>query len=124
MAQQKQAVIAWVASHREQGRTVGKVLGNVGVARSSYYRWKKNASDKTTSRSSSYEITTEERKLIDAVKEQNPQYRHRRIQGVLQQRGIYLSASAIYGHLKDREKCSGGPCEPKTSFYALRGPGT
>ena len=99
MAQQKQAVIDLVASHREQERTVGEVLESVGVARSSYYRWKRDQGENTI-RQSSYELTAEERKFIDEVKEQNPQYRHRRIQGVLQQRGIYLSASVIYGHLK------------------------
>jgi putative transposase len=100
MAQQKQAVIELVASHRGRGRTVAEVLGSVGVARSSYYRWKKNQGEKNTPRHSSYEITAEELKLIEELKEQNPQYRHRRIQGVLQQRGVYLSASVIYGHLK------------------------
>jgi putative transposase len=100
MGQQKRAVIELVASHRGQGRTVGEVLGSVGVARSSYYRWKKGQGDKSTRRQSLYEITAEERKLIDEVKEQNPQYRHRRIQGMLQQRGVYLSASVIYRHLK------------------------
>lgn len=101
MEEQKQAVIELVGSHRSQGRTVAEVLGSAGVARSSYYRWKKNEhGEKSTSRPSSYEITAEERKRIDEVKEQNPQYRHRRIQGVLQQRGVYLSASVIYGHLK------------------------
>ena len=101
MEQQKQAVIELVASHRSQGRRVGEVLGGVGVARSNYYRWKKNEPEKkNTSRQNSYEITAEERELIEEVKKQNPQYRHRRIQGVLQQRGVYLSASVIYGHLK------------------------
>lgn len=47
MGQQKGAVIELVASHREQGRTVGEVLGSVGVARSSYYRWKKGQGIKT-----------------------------------------------------------------------------
>jgi transposase len=101
MAQQKQAVIDLVASHRRRGRGLAEVLSSVGVARSSYYRWKKaDPGEKNTSRHSTYEITAEERKLIDAVKQQYPQYRHRRIQGVLQQRGIYLSASAIYGHFE------------------------
>ena len=100
MAQQKQAVIDLVASPRSQRRTVGEVLGGVGVGRSSYYRWKRDQGEKNTIGQSSYEITAEERKLIDEVKEQNPQYRHRRIQGVLQLWGIYLSASVIYGHLK------------------------
>ena len=45
-AQQKQAVIELVASHHSQGRTVVEVLGSVGVARSSYYRWKKDQGEK------------------------------------------------------------------------------
>jgi len=102
MEAQKQAVIEQVEAHRGQGRPVAEVLGNVGVARSSYYRWKKGQGEKKPRGASSYEITIEERKLIDEVKEQNPQYRHRRIQGVLQQRGVYLSASVIYGHFKQR----------------------
>ncbi len=102
MEAQKQAVIEQIEAHRGQGRPVAEVLGNLGVARSSYYRWKKGQGEKKPRGASSYEITIEERKLIDEVKEQNPQYRHRRIQGVLQQRGVYLSASVIYGHLKQR----------------------
>ena len=100
MEQHKQTVLELVAKHRSQGRTVAEVLGSVGVARSSYYRWKKGEEKKDGHRQSSYEITVEERRLIDEVKEHHPLYRHRRIQGVLQQRGVYLSASVIYGHLK------------------------
>ena len=81
-----------VEAHRGQGRPVAEVLGNVGVARLSYYRWKKGQGEKKP-RGGVDEITIEERKLIDEVKEQNPQSRHRRIEGVLQQRGVYLSAS-------------------------------
>lgn len=102
MGAQKQAVLDLVDSHRGQGRTVAEVLGSVGVARSSYYRWKKAQGKQTIHGQRSHEITAEERALIDEVKEQNPLYRHRRIQGVLQQRGVYLSASVIYGHLKQR----------------------
>ena len=101
MAVQKQAVVELVQRHRGQGRTVGEVLGSVGVARSSYYRWKKSEGAKKGERQSTYELTAEERDLIDEVKAKHPQYRHRRIQGMLQQKGIYLSASAIYGHLKE-----------------------
>jgi putative transposase len=112
MAEQKQGVLDLVARHRRQGRALAEVLSSVGVARSSYYRWKKtDPGEQSTGRQSSYEITAEERKLIDEVKKQYPQYRHRRIQGVLQQRGIYLSASVIYGHLKQQ-----GQIEP----YARR----
>ena len=102
MSAQKQAVVELVEAQRRQGRTVGEVLGSVGVARSSYYRWKKGQTEKGADRYNRYAITAEERELIDETKEHHPQYRHRRIQGVLQQRGIYLSASVIYGHLKSR----------------------
>ena len=100
MGIQKQAIMELVASHRDQGRTVGEVLSSAGVARSSYYRWKKGNGEKKAERPSSYELTVEERELIDEVKGRYPEYRHRRVQGMLQQRGVYLSASVIYGHLK------------------------
>lgn len=102
MGNQKQAVLELVETHRGEGRSVGEVLGSVGVARSSYYRWKKGEGEKKEKRPSSYELTGEERRMIEAVKEAHPEYRHRRIQGMLQQQGMYLSASAIYGHLKHR----------------------
>ena len=101
MASQKQAVIDLVERHRYEGRTVKEVLGSLGVARSSYYRWKGGKAEKQESRRRSYELTGEERQMIDALKQEHPQYRHRRIQGELQQRGVYLSASAVYGHLKE-----------------------
>jgi putative transposase len=91
-----------VAAHSHQGRKVSEVLSSLGVARSNYYRWKKEETPKKADRQSSYEVTVEERGQIDEVKAQYPQYRHRRIQGVLQQRGVYLSASVIYGHLKEQ----------------------
>ncbi len=101
MGNQKQAVVALVESHREQGRSVTEVLSSVGVARSSYYRWRKGGEGEEKSRRPTcYELTGEERRMIETVKESYPEYRHRRIQGVLQQQGVYLSASAIYGHLK------------------------
>lgn len=100
MGNQKEAVIKLVDDHREQGRTVNDVLGSLGIARSSYYRWKKSGGEKKEQRHSSYPLTGEERRVIEEVKEAHPEYRHRRIQGVLQGQGVYLSASAIYGHLK------------------------
>ena len=100
MEQQKQAIVELVASHRDQGRRVGEVLSSAGVARSSYYRWKKGNGAKKAERQSSYELTVEERGLIEEVKGQYREYRHRRVQGLLQQRGVYLSATAIYEHLK------------------------
>lgn len=78
------------------------MLGSVGVARSSYYRWRKGQGEKTEPRQSSYQITEDERRLIEEVKEAHPEYRHRRIQGVLQSKGVYLSASAIYRRISGK----------------------
>lgn len=102
MGNQKEAVLQLVDEHRERGRSVSEVLGSVGVARSSYYRWRKSGGETKEQRHSSYPLTGEERGLIEEVKEAHPEYRHRRIQGVLQGQGVYLSASAIYGHLKQK----------------------
>ena len=49
MGIQKRAIVELVASHRDQGRTVGEVLSSMGVARSSYYRWKKGNGEKRLS---------------------------------------------------------------------------
>jgi putative transposase len=99
---QKQSVMDLVERHRGEGRTVNEVLGSVGVARSSYYRWRKGHGEAKEPRPNSYQITDEERRLIEEVKQAHPQYRHRRIQGALQNQGVYLSASAIYGHLRQK----------------------
>jgi transposase len=102
MASQKQAVMDLVEQHRGEGRRIGEVLASVGVARSSYYRWRKGLGEPKERRTSSYQITEEECRLIEEVKEAHPEYRHRRIQGALQSRGVYLSASAIYGYLRQK----------------------
>ena len=102
MGNQKQAVMDLVERHRGEGRRISEVLGSVGVARSSYYRWRKGQGEKREQRQSSYQITEDERRLIEEVKEAHPEYRHRRIQGVLQSQGVYLSASAIYEHLRQK----------------------
>jgi len=49
MAVQKQAVLELVETHHREGRTVSEVLGSVGVARSSYYRWKREKERKRLS---------------------------------------------------------------------------
>ena len=69
MGNQKQAVVDLVERHREEGRRISEVLGSLGVARSSYYRWRKGPADKAAPRQSSYQITEEERGRIEEVKE-------------------------------------------------------
>jgi len=102
METQKDAVMALVEEHRRQGRTVGEVLASLGVKRSTYDRWKRGANRLPAPSRRTYPLTPEECAMIDAVCKAHPEFRHRRIQGVLQGRGTYLSSSAIYGYLKGR----------------------
>lgn len=102
METQKDAVMALVEEHRQAGRAVGEVLAGLGIARSTYYRWKQGANRRPTPSRRTYPLTPEECGMIDEVKTAHPEYRHRRIQGVIQSQGTYLSASAIYGYLKHR----------------------
>jgi putative transposase len=102
MSTQKEAVIKLVEKEKERGRAVGEVLATLGVARSTYYRWKKADGVQPERGCSAYPLTPEEKEKIEAIKEAHPQLRHRQIQGVLQAEGTYLSFSAIYQYLKGR----------------------
>lgn len=102
METQKGAVMALVEAHRQQGRSVGEVLAGLGIARSTYYRWKRGVNRLPAPSRRTSPLTPEECGMIDAACEAHPAYRHRRIQGVIQARGMHLSASAIYGYLKRR----------------------
>lgn len=102
MSAQKEAVMKLVEEEKEQGRPVREALATLGVARSTYYRWKKSNGAKRERASGAYPLTPEEKEKIEAVKEAHPELRHRQIQGVLQKEGTYLSFSAIYQYLKGR----------------------
>lgn len=102
MGTQKEEVLKFVNEQRDQGGRVGEALKNLGVKRSSYYRWRKGggeAGDPVTNRSV-LTLTPMEIERIDRVKEENPGLRHRVLQGILQAEGLYVSATAIYRRLK------------------------
>lgn len=102
MSTQKEAVIKLVEEEKERGRPVRESLMTLGVARSSYYRWKKTGGAQPDRASGADGLTPAEKERIEAVKEAHPHLRHRQIQGVLQKEGTYLSFSAIYRYLKGR----------------------
>ncbi|NDD93215.1 hypothetical protein EBZ37_14190, partial [bacterium] len=108
---QKDEVLSFVKSEREKGRVLSEILANVKIAKSTYYRWMKLASDgvaesvatgvpRVTSRS----VTASELSRIDELKSKQPEMRHRQIQGLLQLEGQYVSASVVYKHLKSQGK--------------------
>lgn len=105
---QKQGVIDQVLESQKSGRKTKDILQALGVKPSTYYRWLKqknmvneikviHQSDRKTSMS----LTDADRALILKTKNENPELRHRQIQGFLQNTGTYLSASSIYWELKN-----------------------
>lgn len=101
---QKDEVLSFVTNERQKGRVLSEILTNLKVAKTTYYRWVKQmqpqpvqvAQGRVTSRT----VTEVERALIDEVKEERPEMRHRQIQGLMQQRGTFLSPTIVYKHLK------------------------
>ena len=108
---QKKEVLSFVRREREKGRVLSEILLHLKVAKSTYYRWVKAASTSTevdsTSvavRVTSRSVTSHELALIDKVKLEQPEMRHRQIQGLIQLQGAYVSPSIVYKHLKAQGK--------------------
>jgi putative transposase len=99
MHTQKVAILQTVEDARLNGRRVNEVLATLGIKRATYYRWKKGMGGRSSTRGGC-SLTPAEHTRIDQVKDAHPAYRHRRIQGLLQEEGCYVSASAVYAHLK------------------------
>lgn len=101
MSTQQAAILQMVQDARQKGQRVGEVLATLGIKRATYYRWKKGMGGRSSSPGGRSLIPAEHTR-IDQVKDAHPEYRHRRIQGLLQTEGCYVSASAVYAHLKKR----------------------
>lgn len=100
MSIQKEKIMQFVEEQKQQGRRIGDILMSLGIKRPTYYRWKKGDDLQASSSRGALPLTPEECKRIEDIKESHPEYRHRRIQGVLQSKGFYLSPSVVYTHLK------------------------
>ena len=129
---QKQGVIDQVLESQKLGRKTKDILQALGVKSSTYYRWLKqrqsivnetkviHPSDRKTSMS----LTDGDRALILKTKNENPELRHRQIQGFLQNGGNYFSSSSIYWELKNNnlvEKYERRPAPWGEPFYEMRG---
>jgi putative transposase len=98
MEAQRKDIIAFVRTQKAKGQSIMATLKELGVKRSTYYTWlNPNHKKQTLSR---MKLTPSEQQAIEETKEQYPRLRHRQIQGVLQNQGIYLSTSSVYHHLK------------------------
>ncbi len=131
MQTQKQGIIEQVQVSKSQGGKVKDTLKVLGIKSSTYYRWVNektetkeikliHPSDRVTSMS----LTPEDRELIIQTKNENPVLRHRQIQGILQNKGKYFSASSVFHELKSKnlvEKYERRPAPWDEPFYEIIG---
>lgn len=129
MELQRQGIIDQVRDSKNKGRKIKDILKSLGVKSSTYYRWINETqtaceaevihpSDRKTSMS----LTDEDRNIILQTKSEYPQLRHRQVQGLLQNKGIYISASSIYQELKSHnlvEKYERRPAPWDEPFYEV-----
>ena len=100
MSTQKAAVLTLGENQRTPGRPVGEVLTTLGIGRATYYRWQHKQGRTQSRPRTTYPLTPDEKRQIEAVQEAHPGLRHRQLQGVLQIQGVYLSSSSIDKHVK------------------------
>ncbi len=98
MEEQKKEIIQFVKSQKVKGCKITKTLGDIKVKRSTYYSWLRPKDNKKANPRIT-ELIPEEKQIIEKIKEEYPHLRHRQIQGILQQKGMYLSFSSVYQHL-------------------------
>lgn len=84
------------------GQRVKQTVEGLGIGRASYYRWRTGEAAGSLPVPHPRVLMPEELTLIDQMKERQPHLRHRRIQGLLQAMGVYLSASSVYQRLRAR----------------------
>jgi putative transposase len=107
MSVQKQEIIEFIRVNRTSGRSITEMLLSFGVARSSFYRWKRQSESGELNQQKMIvnprTLTAFERSRILEVKAKNPTLRHRRLQGELQKEGLFISASSVYKTLKEKK---------------------
>ena len=104
MDEQKKEIIQFVNEQRANGKGITVTLKEIGIKRSTYYSWLKPNGNKKADIPKVAMLTPMEKKAIENAKEEHPLMRHRQIQGILQMKGLYLSYSSIYQHLKSIDK--------------------
>jgi len=98
MEEQKKQIVQFVQDQKMKGYTITETLNDLKIKRSTYYAWLKPKDNKKVKRIT--ELTPEEKQMIEKTKDEYPHFRHRQIQGILQNQGLCLSYSSVYNHLK------------------------
>lgn len=98
----KSEVVSFVERQVELGRKAADVLESLQISRSTFYHWKKSPKKPVPQavRNANRRLTPAEKQIILKAKQENPECRHRQIQGIIQNAGAYISASSVYKVLK------------------------
>ncbi|MCX7817590.1 MAG: hypothetical protein N2317_08835, partial [Syntrophales bacterium] len=97
MEEQKKEIIQFIHDKIKEGYKITAILHNLGIKRSTYYSWLKQ---KDNNKKNNKTLTSYEKHLIEETKEKYPHLRHRQIQGIIQNNGVYISPTSVYKHLK------------------------
>lgn len=102
MEEQKQKIIQFINDKKKEGYKITAILANLGIKRSTYYSWLRDKYNKNNNNSRITQLTPYEKQLIEQTKEEYPHLRHRQIQGLIQNKGFYISPTSVYKHLKSQ----------------------
>ena len=102
----KSEVVEFVERQVELGRKAGDVLESLQVSRSTYYSWKKGPKEPVSPavKNANRRLTPAEKQIVLKAKEENPQCRHRQIQGYSKCRRLYLAMRISFGSLMIKAK--------------------
>jgi len=100
MSSQKAGVIEAVRSGKAQGVPITQTLQQLGLPRSSYYRWGQARLPEGERFPSPWRLRPEEQAAILALKQAEPWLSPRTISGRLRQQGVVVSPSSAYRVLK------------------------
>jgi transposase InsO family protein len=104
----KQEALDFIERQVSLGRSLKQVLKNVEISKSTYFSWKnqletsgrEDTSNLPGSRAHPLKVTPGEIERVVETKNEHMHMRHRQIQGVMQNRGLFLSPTTVFKILK------------------------
>jgi putative transposase len=95
MEEQKKEIIQFVQDQKMKSHSITATLKDIKAKRPTYYSWLR-PKDNKKAKPRITELIPEEKQIIEKTKEEYPHLRH----SLLQNKGLYLSYSSVYHHLK------------------------